>query len=48
MRIAGYIRVSTAEQKLHGFSLTAQRELIERFCRRTDPHTESDEGISPI
>lgn len=34
MRIAGYIRVSTAEQKLHGFSLTAQRELIERFCQQ--------------
>ena len=32
MRVAGYIRVSTVEQTLHGFSLDAQRELIETYC----------------
>ena len=32
MRAAGYIRVSTAEQAMHGFSLDAQKELIERYA----------------
>ena len=32
MRIAGYIRVSTADQALHGYSLDAQTDLIERYC----------------
>ena len=34
MRVAGYIRVSTAEQKMHGFSLEAQTRLIESFCEQ--------------
>ena len=34
MRVAGYIRVSTAEQALHGYSLEAQTRLIESFCEQ--------------
>lgn len=33
MRVAGYIRVSTSEQAMHGYSLEAQRELIEKYCK---------------
>lgn len=49
MKVAGYIRVSTAEQALHGYSLDAQTELIKRFC---DQHGHvltkiyADEGVS--
>ena len=32
MRAVGYIRVSTVEQKMHGYSLEAQRELLERYA----------------
>lgn len=32
MRAAGYIRVSTTEQKLHGYSLDAQRELLQKYA----------------
>ena len=36
MRAAAYIRVSTAEQKLHGFSLDAQRELLQKYADEHD------------
>lgn len=33
LRAALYIRVSTDEQKLHGYSLEAQREQLTQYCR---------------
>lgn len=32
-RVAAYIRVSTSEQKLHGISLDAQREILTRYAK---------------
>ena len=49
MKVAGYIRVSTADQALHGYSLEAQTDLIKRYC---DAHgyaltkIYADEGVS--
>lgn len=48
-RTAAYIRVSTAEQKLHGFSLDAQRETLKRYADTHDLEIVEwyeDEGIS--
>ncbi|MCT4592941.1 MAG: recombinase family protein [Anaeromicrobium sp.] len=33
-RIAGYTRVSTKEQGEHGYSIDAQREMIENYCKQ--------------
>ena len=49
MKAVGYIRVSTAEQAIHGFSLEAQRELLERYASEHDMSLVkiyADEGIS--
>ena len=32
LRAASYIRVSTAEQALHGYSLQAQKEYLESYA----------------
>ena len=48
-RVAGYIRVSSQEQKLHGYSLDAQRMKLQDYA---DAHgmelvkIYADEGIS--
>lgn len=49
MKVAGYIRVSTAEQALHGYSLEAQTELINRYCAQKGyalTKIYADEGVS--
>ena len=49
MKVAGYIRVSTLEQATHGYSLSAQTELIENYCRKNGyvlTRIYADEGIS--
>ena len=49
MRVAGYIRVSTADQATHGYSLAAQTELIKRYCEQnhnTLVKIYADEGVS--
>lgn len=33
MKVVGYVRVSTKEQEEEGYSIPAQRELVERFCK---------------
>ncbi|MGF2146368.1 recombinase family protein [Vagococcus fluvialis] len=48
-RAVAYIRVSTNEQAEHGYSLGAQKEEIEKFCKRHDYefiNTYADEGVS--
>lgn len=48
-KAVGYVRVSTAEQKMHGYSLQAQREVLQRYA---DEHgmnlvrIYADEGVS--
>lgn len=48
MRCIGYIRVSTADQALHGVSLDAQRAALEEEARRRGWEIEivADEGVS--
>lgn len=36
LRVAGYVRVSTDEQKKFGYSIQAQCDEIERWCKSTD------------
>ncbi len=48
-RVAAYVRVSTQEQKLHGFSLDAQREKLKDYAERHNLNIVGwyeDEGIS--
>lgn len=48
-RVAAYVRVSTQEQKLHGFSLDAQREKLRDYAERYQLNIVGwyeDEGIS--
>jgi len=33
-KAVGYVRVSTKEQGEHGYSLEAQKEMIENYCRQ--------------
>lgn len=47
--VAAYVRVSTQEQKLHGFSLDAQREKLIEYAERNNLNIVKwyeDEGIS--
>jgi DNA invertase Pin-like site-specific DNA recombinase len=47
--VAAYIRVSTQEQKLHGFSLDAQRQKLSEYAERNNLRISGwyeDEGIS--
>ena len=49
VRVAGYVRVSTADQAQDGFGLTAQREAIAAYCLATGHELVdvfADEGIS--
>ena len=49
LRVVGYIRVSTKEQKRSGAGLAAQRRQIQRACTERDwplVGVESDEGVS--
>ena len=49
MNVAGYIRVSTADQAQYGLSLQAQRDLIERYAKEHDMNLVeiyADEGVS--
>lgn len=49
MRAVGYVRVSTKEQAVEGYSLSAQKEQIKRYCEMYDldlVNIYSDEGIS--
>lgn len=49
MRAVGYVRVSTQEQKMHGFSLDAQRERLQQYADEHDMELiriYADEGIS--
>lgn len=48
-RTAAYIRVSTVEQKLHGYSLDAQRDTLKRYAESHDLEIVlwyEDEGVS--
>ena len=48
-KAALYLRVSTTEQAVHGYSLTAQEQVIRQFClqRGYDVYdVYADEGIS--
>ncbi len=36
MKVAGYIRVSTAEQAIHGLGLEVQRDKIQSYCNSQD------------
>lgn len=48
-RIACYVRVSSQEQKLHGLSLPAQRDTLQRYCNEHGlkiVEWYEDEGIS--
>jgi DNA invertase Pin-like site-specific DNA recombinase len=33
VKVVGYVRVSTKEQEEEGYSIPAQRELVEKFCK---------------
>ena len=47
--VAAYIRVSTAEQKLHGVSLDAQRAKLREYAEKHHMHIVAwyeDEGVS--
>lgn len=49
IKVAGYIRVSTAEQVAYGLSLQAQRDLLTRYAEEHDMELVeiyADEGIS--
>lgn len=49
IRVVFYIRVSTEEQKLHGFSLNAQYEKLKEFCEKHGYKLVAvykDEGVS--
>lgn len=49
MKAVGYVRVSTTEQAMHGYSLEAQRELIEQYAKNNGHNLVkiyADEGIS--
>lgn len=49
LRVVFYIRVSTEEQKMHGFSLDAQYEKLNDFAKKHKykvVHVYKDEGIS--
>ncbi|ABX43354.1 recombinase family protein [Lachnoclostridium phytofermentans] len=49
IRVALYIRVSTEEQALHGFSLEAQREALTKYAKEHDMEITGvyiDEGIT--
>jgi len=49
MRAAGYARVSTDEQKKHGYSVSDQVKLLKGFCEEHELHlveTYTDEGVS--
>lgn len=48
-KAVGYVRVSTQEQKMHGYSLIAQREVLQKYADEHDMelvHIYADEGIS--
>ena len=49
LRVAGYARVSTDEQKKYGYSIQAQTEEITQWCNDNDhsiQHIYVDEGYS--
>lgn len=48
-KAAGYIRVSTTDQAMHGLSLAAQRDLIQRYAKEHEldlVEIYADEGVS--
>lgn len=48
-KTVGYVRVSTRDQVLEGYSLDAQRQKISEFCQQDDMELVkiyADEGIS--
>ena len=48
-RTAAYLRVSTVEQKLHGYSIEAQQDTLKRYAEAHDLeiiHFYIDAGIS--
>ncbi len=49
MKVAAYVRVSTAEQREEGYSLSAQEVAIRAYCAQRgwdDLTFHADEGVS--